>query len=242
MNTLKMNHTGSVRMIAHRGVCGLEKENTAAAFVAAGNRSYFGIETDIHETADGKFIIIHDDNTQRVAGCDYIVEQTDFDVLRSIKLFDRKSEQIRGDLVLPTLEEYISICKRYEKVAVLELKNAMKTETILEIVKVIDEMEYLDQTIFISFALQNLIALRESYPQVKIQYLVEKIEDLPALIETLKKYRFDLDAKHTAIKEDMVPVLHENGIEINVWTVNTVERAERLQEIGVDYITTNIVE
>ena len=33
-------------MIAHRGVSGLELENTCAAFVAAGNRSYFGIETD----------------------------------------------------------------------------------------------------------------------------------------------------------------------------------------------------
>lgn len=242
MNTLKMNHNGTVQMIAHRGVSGLEKENTAAAFVAAGNRSYFGIETDIHETADGKLIIIHDDNTLRVSGCEHIVEQTDFDTLRGIKLFDRKSEKIRGDLVLPTLEEYISICQRYEKVAVLELKNAMKTETILQIVRVIDEMEYLDKTIFISFALQNLIALREACPQVKIQYLVEKIEDLPALLETLLKYRFDLDAKHTAIKEEMIPVLHQNGIKINVWTVNTVERAERLQEIGVDYITTNIVE
>lgn len=242
MDTLKMHHTGSVRLIAHRGVCGLEKENTAAAFVAAGNRSYFGIETDIHETADGKFIIIHDDNTRRVAGCDYIVEQTDFETLRSIKLFDRKSEQIRGDLVLPTLEEYISICQRYEKVAVLELKNAMKKETILEIARVIGEMEYLENAIFISFALQNLISLREAYPEVKIQYLVEKIEDLPALLELLKKYHFDLDAKHTSIKEEMIPVLHENGIKINVWTVNTVERAERLQQIGVDYITTNIVE
>ena len=140
------------------------------------------------------------------------------------------------------MEEYISICQRYEKTAVLELKNAMKTETILEIVRVIDEMGYLDKTIFISFAISNLIALREAYPQVAIQYLVEKIEDLTALIDTLKKYSFDLDAKHTAIKAEMVPVLHENGIKINVWTVNTVERAELLQQIGVDYITTNIVE
>ena len=242
MDTLKMKHNGTVRMIAHRGVCGLERENTAAAFVAAGNRSYFGIETDIHETADGKFIIIHDDNTKRVAGDEYIVEQTDFETLRSIKLFDRKSEEKRADLVLPTLEEYISICKRYEKIAVLELKNAMKTETILEIVKVIEEMEYLEHTIFISFAISNLIALREAYPQAQIQYLVEEIEDIEALLETLKKYHFDIDIKHSSIKEEMVPQFHDNGIKINVWTVNTVERAERLQEIGVDYITTNIVE
>lgn len=242
MDTIKMNHNGNVQMIAHRGLSGLEKENTAAAFVAAGNHSYFGIETDVHETADGKLIIIHDDNTKRVAGCEYIVEQTDFDTLRSIKLLDRKSEQTRADLVLPTLEEYLSICKRYEKVAVLELKNAMKTETILKIARVIEEMEYLDKTVFISFAISNLIALRQAYPQAQIQYLVEQIEDLPALLEILKKYHFDIDAKHTAVKEEMISRFHENGIKVNVWTVNTAERAERLQQIGVDYITTNIVE
>ena len=41
------------RMVAHRGTSGLELENTNSAFVAAGNRSYFGIETDVHRTADG---------------------------------------------------------------------------------------------------------------------------------------------------------------------------------------------
>lgn len=51
MNTISIQH-GGAQMIAHRGVCGIECENTAAAFVAAGNRSYFGIETDVHRTAD----------------------------------------------------------------------------------------------------------------------------------------------------------------------------------------------
>lgn len=242
MNTLKMNHKGTVQMIAHRGVCGLEKENTAAAFVAAGNRSYFGIETDIHETADGKFIIIHDDNTKRVSGDDYIVEQTDFDTLRSITLFDRKSEEKRADLVLPTLEEYISICKRYEKVAVLELKNKMKAETILQIAKTIEELDYLSSTIFISFSLSNLVALREAYPQQQAQYLVEEIQDMAELLETLKKYRFDIDAKHTCITKEIAEEFHRNGIKVNVWTVNKVDVAEKLVEIGVDYITTNIIE
>ena len=51
------------KMVAHRGLSGLERENTCAAFVAAGNRSYFGIETDVHTTRDGKFVIIHDDRS-----------------------------------------------------------------------------------------------------------------------------------------------------------------------------------
>ena len=52
MDTIKIR-AGACKMVAHRGVSGLEKENTMAAFVAAGNRSYYGIATDIHRTLDG---------------------------------------------------------------------------------------------------------------------------------------------------------------------------------------------
>ena len=78
MDTLKLEK-GSTLMVAHRGLSGIEKENTMPAFVAAGNRSFFGIETDVHRTADGQFVVIHDDSTKRVAGVDFIIEETDFD-------------------------------------------------------------------------------------------------------------------------------------------------------------------
>ena len=54
MDTIKIESKG-VKIIAHRGLSGIERENTCSAFVAAANRSYFGIETDIHTTRDGKF-------------------------------------------------------------------------------------------------------------------------------------------------------------------------------------------
>ena len=66
MDTIKINK-GSTRLIAHRGLSGLETENSIPAFVAAGNRSYYGVETDTHVTRDGRFIILHDDSTGRVA-------------------------------------------------------------------------------------------------------------------------------------------------------------------------------
>ena len=50
MDTIKIEKKNTL-MVAHRGVSGLEKENTLAAFIAAGNRSYYGVETDVHRTA-----------------------------------------------------------------------------------------------------------------------------------------------------------------------------------------------
>ena len=84
MDTVKIKKVKEVCMIAHRGLSGLETENTNSAFVAAGNRSYYGIETDVHVTVDGKFVIIHDDNTLRVADINVNVEKSSFDELRKI--------------------------------------------------------------------------------------------------------------------------------------------------------------
>ena len=46
MNTIPF-HRGNAKVVAHRGASGLETENTCAAFIAAGNRSYWGVETDL---------------------------------------------------------------------------------------------------------------------------------------------------------------------------------------------------
>ena len=125
MNTITID-SKNVQMIAHRGVSGIEMENTAAAFVAAGNRSYFGIETDVHVTADGKFVVIHDEQTGRVAEDDINVEQCSYNLIRKVKLHNISNEERnnglttedvahRSDLIIPNLEEDGSICKKYGK-------------------------------------------------------------------------------------------------------------------------------
>lgn len=242
MNTIKIDKQGKpVKMIAHRGLSGLEQENTCAAFVAAGNReTYWGIETDIHCTADGKYVIIHDDTTTRVSGETYTVEETDFDTLRSLRLMDKNADGSRWDLVLPTLEEYISICKKYDKVAVLELKNPMPEDAVVEIIKAVGDMEYAEHMVVISFAWQNMVYLRKNFPNQKAQFLLSGWDD--KWLEELKKYNLGLDIKYTAITSGLVEKIHGIGQEINCWTVNTSEDAARVIECGVDYITTNILE
>ncbi len=239
MDTLHLNDP-RVKMVAHRGLSGFETENTCAAFAAAGCRSYFGIETDVHRTLDGQFVIIHDDNTRRVAGEALEVESTDFETLSRLRLFDTDGKTVRRDLILPTLEEYIRVCKKYGKNSVLELKNHFAPEDIDRIIAVIRDEGWLERTIFISFDLPNMVCVREKLPGQKAQFLTS--EYTGDLEDTLKKYRLDLDIYYRALPPDRVRALHEAGIEINVWTVNDLSDARRLADCGVDYITSNIVE
>lgn len=227
-------------MIAHRGLSGIEKENTNAAFIAAGNRSYFGIETDVHKTVDGKFVIIHDDTTGRVAIDDLEVEKSTFETLRKLSLCDIDDKKGRADLHIPTLTEYISTCKRYDKIAVLELKNAFTSDEIAAICDEIKGSDYLENVIFISFVFDNLVKLREIIPESEAQFLVDSYsDDLPQL---LAKYGFDLDIRYTELNAERIAAVHAVGAKVNCWTCNDKDRGEELCKWGVDFITSNILE
>ena len=241
MNTIKIN-SGNVKMIAHRGLSGLEKENTLSAFVAAGNREkYFGIETDVHKTKDGKYVIFHDDNTARVGLDSLIIEETSFDTLRKLQLTDIDGKRGRIDLLIPTVEEYLGVCKKYGKTCVFEFKNEFEEEDIYKLAEIFEKADYLDHVIFISFQLINLIYLRRRYPQVNAQYLIEH-EWKDEYFEVLKENNLGLDIDHHLLTKEIVKGVHDMGKEVNVWTVNTLEDGERCLELGVDYITSNILE
>ena len=240
MNTIKFNKK-QVQMIAHRGLSGREKENTCAAFVAAGNReSYFGIETDVHRTADGQFVVFHDDNTARVGVDSLIIENSSFETLRKLQLTDIDGKRGRSDLLIPTLTEYIGICKKNEKKSILELKNQFKASDVYKVVAAIEKMGYLEHVTFISFQLKNLVYLRRRYPEQPAQYLLDKWDD--GSLDVLKKYNLGLDIRYTSLTKEIVDQVHAAGLEVNCWTVNTKEDGEALAEMGVDYITTNILE
>lgn len=239
METLKIEKKKTL-FIAHRGLSGIERENTASAFVAAGNRSYWGMETDVHRTADGRYILIHDDETGRVAGVNIPVEGSTFADLRALRLCDLEGNP-RGDLMLPTPEEYFGICKRYRKKAVFELKNRFERAQIGEIVSAVRDCGMLPDTVFISFSYKNMTDLRALLPTQPAQYLCYGEID-ENLVAKLKDQNLDIDTRHDRLNEASVALLHENGITVNCWTVNDPARGRELVDLGVDMITTNILE
>ena len=239
MDTIKIN-AGKTLMVAHRGVSGIEKENTHAAFVAAGNRSHYGIETDVHRTLDGKYVCFHDDTTGRVAIDNLVVEESTFDTLRNLLLTDVDGKKGRTDLRIPTLQEYIQICKKYDKVAVLELKNHFPEEDVIRIIEIIQQEGYLSNVIFISFDFENMLTIRRLLPKQRAQYLTVKYSE--ELVEQLVNERLDLDILHEALTKENIEYMHSRGIVINCWTVDDPARGEELASWGVDYITSNILE
>ncbi len=226
-------------MIAHRGLSGLEKENTIMAFTAACQLSYYGCECDIHKTKDGKYVVIHDSDTLRVAGKSLIIEESNFKDIRKLELLgmDNKPHKI---LQIPTLEEYINTLKRYNKKAIIEYKNTFQKEDVKEVLDLIKSLGYLDHCIFISFGIENLIHTLEYQMTLPCQYLM--VEPTEEKLSYCFKYHMGIDLYYRFITKELVERFHNANLFVNCWTVNEVEEGNLLASLGVDFITTNILE
>ena len=240
MDNIRIDH-GSVRMVAHRGLSALERENTCAAFVAAGVRSYFGIETDVHVTADGKYLICHDHDLKRVSGgVELNIEANKFDLLQSVPLLDTDGVSYRSDLFPPALEDYVLICRKYGKESVLELKGLIEEKHVAGIVATVRDLGHLEQTTFISFTKENLATLRQVCPEANMQLLDGKFTDED--LEFMKLYRAGADLSWKCVTKEVVDAVHAEGLEFNVWTVDDPAVAAQMIDLGVEYITSNILE
>lgn len=243
MDTIKFD-SGDAKVIAHRGLSGLERENTSASFLSAANRSYYGIETDVHITKDGKFVVIHDETTDRVTLGKYRinVETSDYVEIKNIVLPDLDGSFVRQDIRIPLLEEYIKICKKYDKISVIELKNHFELDDLKRMLQEIKEQDFVENAIFISFDLQNCINIRNQLPKSSVQWLLgnEKIEKSAVNIAT--DNMLDLDIYYKRLTPELVERLHSKGIKVGCWTCDKKSDAEKLVKYGVDFITSNVLE
>ena len=227
----------STKVIAHRGLSGLEIENTEEAFIAAGERSYYGIEADVRRTADGKFIICHDETLERISGKKIDVETSTLEELLKVTL-SIKNRQGEGRLC--ELSTYISICKSYDKHAFLELKSDFDEREIGEIIEIVRSCGYLDNTTFISFNYVNLECVRKHLPSQSVQYLLSKVDE--NVIKQMINDKIDLGMSYKIFTEEYLAMFHNAGLTVSCWTVDDIKIAEKLASLGVDYITTNILE
>ena len=239
MDTIKIRKKNTL-LIAHRGLSGLEKENTAAAFIAACNRSYYGCECDIHPTKDGIYVICHDEDLARVGGVDIHIHDHTYQELLNYKLICDIDKEKKDYFQIVKMSDYIKICKKYDKYCIIEYKENFTKDQVIEIIQEIKELDYLDKVVFISFYPNPLIYTREILPNQAMQFLIFEYRD--EVYDLCKKYNLGLDSRWDLLTEDIISKWHDMGQVVNAWTVNDKKEAKRLIDLGIDYITTNILE
>jgi len=228
----------NVKMIAHMGYHEECMPNTVEAFIGAGERSYYGIESDVRITTDGQFVMFHDASITDAEGNTYVIRETKLEDIKDIRLLDNG---VATEYKLPLLEDYIKVCKDYGKTPILELKDTHTTEELELLISAIDSVGYLAETVFISFSWDNCVRVRELLPDNTVMYLTEE-NFKESLIDQLVEYNIDLNINRKCFYKPHVEKLHLNGIKVATFTCDDAKETEKLISWGVDFVTTNVLE
>jgi len=142
---------------AHRGYSDMYPENTIDAFEGAALAGAGFIETDIHVTKDGEIVCMHDKYLANMTDAPVEAEISNM-TLEEIRALQINNGNCLENLVhkqVPTLMEYLQICRRYGIVAVIEMKSLGGTvpkrlETSQKIVRLLEAAGMKDRCIVIS--------------------------------------------------------------------------------------------
>ena len=228
------------RYIAHRGYNYSAPENSIPAFKKAGELGAWGIETDLQNTSDGQIVIMHDNTVDNMTnGTGNVINMT-FNEIRNLKIDtgNNVGDYIDSELVVPTLEEYLQICKKYGCVAIIELKRFSDENHVDTVVSKIVEMGMTHSCIVISFNTLWIEKVRKLNEQIHTSVLLDSFSDSD--IEKYKNYKnFTLSVPHASLTEDLAKMTHKYNLLINTYTIYNNNLTDALIDKGCDFITIN---
>ena len=71
---------------AHRGASGYAPENTLEAFELAVRQGAYGVELDVHITADGYLVVAHDETVNRCSNGEGLIARMTLRELKALRL------------------------------------------------------------------------------------------------------------------------------------------------------------
>ncbi|HKD37118.1 MAG TPA: glycerophosphodiester phosphodiesterase [Pirellulales bacterium] len=236
----------SLEITAHRGASHDAPENTLAAVELAWRQGADAVEADFRLTRDGHVVASHDDSTERIAGVDLRVHESSLAELRELDFGGWKGAEFAG-LRIPTLDEVLATLPPGKRLYV-EIKCGSEIAEPLAVAVRAADVGH-EQIVPICFSAAVLIATRRLLPEsptyLVAEFLCDRRTDIwypdaEAIVAEAARAEFSGVALMAArVDEPLAETVRQAGLDLSVWTVDSVEEARRLMDLGVRRITTN---
>ena len=235
-------NNGKMRLQAHKGLFSriIDSDiiaNSINAFENAGKNNIFICETDVRITSDGYYVCIHDSTVDATTNGTGTIANMTFAEIRALNLL--RADGTTSDLLVPTIEEYLIICKKYNMIAAIELKDVSKSGFVSGLVNIINRYGMSSQCMLITNA-------------YNVGRNVRNVTDLPVLLITLDSNwsdSYDYAASHNyigitydkngTITQEKIEACHTAKIPFELYVVSDKNEANGYFDMGVDIITTD---
>lgn len=233
---------GTTKFVAHRGLSGVNPENTAPAFEAAGKHgNFYGIECDTHMATDGVWMVAHDPNLETLFSGEGDIKEHSSEELLKLKMLRGANIGKHLDVKMCTLQEYIDICKKYNCRPIIEIKDP-RTDKMQSFYDMLKKNGIEKTCVVISFILEDLQVLNKIDRELEMWYLVDYLTDknIQQAVDSGCK-GMDFSSDFNSPRPDMIKKLLDKGLVAACWTVDDKYHLDAMVNAGVTYITTNSI-
>jgi glycerophosphoryl diester phosphodiesterase len=224
--------------VGHRGASYLAPENTMASIQLAWELGADAAECDVMLTRDNKVILFHDNNTKKLTGENHIIKETNWEELKKLSVKNRETNLPKyKNEPIPLLKEVLEVIPS-DRMLVIEIKTG--PEILPHLQKVIEQHWKTGNISFIAFDFETIIATKKLYPHLPCYYLSSLKPDLKQHFNDIVENKLDgVDLRYGIIDRSMVEKCNKAGLAVWCWTVNDLETAREMKELGVTSVTTD---
>jgi glycerophosphoryl diester phosphodiesterase len=212
-------------VMAHRGGKGLWPENTMHAFEGAVSLGVDVLEMDVHSTADGALVVIHDSTVDRTTEGSGPVQAFTLEELKALDAGydwspdDGKAFPFRGQgIAVPTVEEVFAAFPATP--LNIEIKQ-VEPSLAAPLCQMMRAFDVTDSVLVASFHNEVMAEFRRECPEVATATQQNEVVSLFILSKAF------LDAAHG------------RKLQVHAWTINEANDMRRLLALGVDGIITD---
>ena len=219
-------------VVGHRGAALLSPENTLASFRRALDDGAQLLECDVHLSADGQLVVMHDKTIDRTADAS--------SPLRSGAI----AELTRAELdrvLLPEGQHIPSLAELLEMSTVplfVEVKAEAAAEAVARMLTALPATAPAAASTVISFHPEALSTIRRDAPQIPVSYIVHRL-DQAALDTATELGAAGVGPGIGGLSLAAADAVREAGLQLNPWTVNRPEQLDVALACRADAITTD---
>jgi len=240
-------------VMAHQGGNGLWPDNTLYAFEHAVALGVDVLEMDIHTTADGVPVVMHDDTVDRTTNGTgpilsfTLAELKELDAGHRWTSDDGQTFPYRGQgITAPSLEEvFVAFPGMPMNIEIKQAEPSM----VATFCQFIRDHNRADQVLVASFHEETIAEFREECPEVATsggkselvmlfvlsKPFAEAIWSPPASAAQVPEYEGSLHV----LTPRFINAAHHRGLEVHAWTINDEDDMQRMIDLGVDGIITD---
>lgn len=239
-----LDYDATVKSVNHRGYSTEAPENTLPAYILSKQEGFKYAETDVSFTSDGVAMLLHDATIDRTSNGSGTLANMTYAQVRQYDFGSWKNAKYAGTKI-PTLEEFLYLCKSIMLYPYIELKSRgdYTSAQIESIVDMVNLHGMRGKVTYISFSDTFLGYVKDYDDEARLGFLVNSLTS--SSLTTCKALLTGKNAVYcgasyysNTITQEMCNTFAAENIPIEAWTIDSASAMLQLNKY-VSGITSN---